>query len=98
MPLTASAKKALRAAKRKQVGNYRLRAAVKRAVDKLRKGANEAGDLAAAYTVLDRAAKRGVVHNNKAARLKSRLNKLVKTRLAKTKSAKPAAKKAGKKA
>ncbi|OGV93826.1 hypothetical protein A3B57_01470 [Microgenomates group bacterium RIFCSPLOWO2_01_FULL_47_10] len=80
MPLTSSAKKALRQSLRKQTNNYRIRLAVKKVVDTLRKGSNKAEDLSALYSTLDTAAKRGVIHTNKVDRLKSRLNKLVKGR------------------
>ncbi|MBI3495613.1 30S ribosomal protein S20 [Candidatus Berkelbacteria bacterium] len=72
MPNTKSAKKALRAARRKRAGNLRYQLSIKQLVKKAKTGKFDAGVLAAA---LDKAAKVGVIHRNKAARLKSRLMK-----------------------
>lgn len=80
MPLSTSAKKAMRQANRKQAQNYRVRFSVKKAIDLVRKGSNSPEDLASLYSSVDRAAKRGVIHTNKASRIKSRLTKLVKGR------------------
>ena len=74
MPLTTSAKKALRVSKRRRVVNLRrlraMRDVVKRA---------SAETLSAAYAVVDKALKGGVVHRNTAARKKSRLAKKFRT-------------------
>lgn len=79
MPITTGAKKALRASKRKQVFNVRRKGAMKDAVKSIQK-AIAAGDtktaeanLPAAYKAIDKAAKRGVIKENTAARKKSRL-------------------------
>jgi small subunit ribosomal protein S20 len=80
MPLTKSAKKALSVAKRRKLENDLVRARIKSAVKGVRLGVkNNAGDsaekLTLAYRKLDIAAKKKVIHKNKAARLKSRLTK-----------------------
>lgn len=80
MPLSTSAKKAMRQSAHKQAQNYRVRLKVKKAIDTVRKGSNESSDMSALYAAVDTAAKRGVIHTNKASRIKSRLNKLAKTR------------------
>jgi len=77
MPIIKSAKKKLKQDKRRAAVNrvYRnkVKTAVKEAREKKTKKAVEA-----AYKALDRAAKKKVIHKNKASRLKSRLVKLVK--------------------
>jgi small subunit ribosomal protein S20 len=77
MPITSSAKKALRSAARKRVFNTRRKIALKDAVKAARKtsGSKEevAKTLALAYKAIDKAAKRGVIKPNTAARKKSRL-------------------------
>jgi small subunit ribosomal protein S20 len=76
MPITLGAIRKQRADKRKAVVNTRVRNNVREAVAKMRKKPSKSG-LEIAFRNLDRAAKAGVVHENKAARLKSRLAKLL---------------------
>ncbi len=77
MPIIKSAKKALRGSKRKRAVNDRRRRTMRTAV----KTARQAGpavtpkDLSAAFQAIDKAAKRGVIKKNTAARKKSRLVK-----------------------
>lgn len=80
MPLTKSAKKALNVAKRRKLENDLIRARLKSAVKGVRLGVknktNDAAEkLTLAYRELDIAAKKKVIHKNKADRLKSRLTK-----------------------
>ncbi|MCX7623380.1 MAG: 30S ribosomal protein S20 [Thermomicrobium sp.] len=92
MPNTKSAAKALRRSERRRLRNRMWRSAARTFIKKARK-LMEAGDLEAAakaigdaISTLDRAAAKGVIHKNNAARRKSRLmkrfNALVKARLA----------------
>ena len=79
MPIIKSAKKKLKQDKYRTAVNkvYRskLRLALKQAkLIKTKKAVNEA------YRAIDRAAKKNIIHKNKAARLKSRLIKLVKSK------------------
>ncbi len=84
MPITKSAKKALRASKRKRVVNLRLTRTSHNAVKEVRElvlkkdiaGAKKA--LEAAQSALDKAVKRGTIKKNTAARKKSRLSALIK--------------------
>lgn len=76
MPITSSAKKALRGSKRKKVVNTRRKEGVKTATKAVTKSLS-AGDLSAAYKALDKAVKTGVLKKNTAARRKSRLAKLI---------------------
>lgn len=82
MPITKSAKKAIKVSARRKVENDLVRAKVKNAVKGLKsavtKNEGKAEDLLqAAYRELDLAAKKHVIHKNKASRLKSRLAKTV---------------------
>ncbi len=82
MPLTKSAKKALAVSKRRKLENDKIRARVKGATKGVRIGvksgaADNALKLQLAYRELDMAAKKKVIHKNKASRLKSRLAKAV---------------------
>ncbi len=82
MPVTKSAKKALKVANRRKKENDLIRAKVKSAVKSLRSGAGIKVEetkelLQKAYKELDLAAKKHVIHKNKASRLKSRLAKRV---------------------
>lgn len=72
MPITKSAKKALRVSQRKAVINRRIREKVRLALKTAREDLSKK-QIEKAYSVLDRAAKKNVIHKNKAARLKSRL-------------------------
>lgn len=74
MPNLENAKKALRVAARKRVLNDRRRRAMKVAVKSVKvTKSNE--DLSKAFQAIDKAAKRGVIKKNTAARKKSRLAK-----------------------
>jgi small subunit ribosomal protein S20 len=78
MPLIKSAKKRVRVSERKHAVNLLQRAGAKTAVrlatNATASGSDEAAKLASvAVSRLDRAAAKGVIHKNKAARLKSRL-------------------------
>ena len=75
MPILANAKKALRVSKKKALINRRTKSLVKTFVDKVIKEPSVAG-LAGAFSQLDRAVKKNVIHKNKAARIKSRLSKM----------------------
>ena len=82
MPIIKSAKKALRASERKREINDLTRSKIKSAVKGV-KAAARVNDkkidetLSKAYRELDLAAKKNVIHKNKASRLKSRLAKLI---------------------
>jgi small subunit ribosomal protein S20 len=79
MPVTNSAKKALRKDRSREVVNRQIRRRLKLALKEARqKPTPKVLDRAA--SVLDRAAKKRVIHPSKAARLKSRLSELAKKR------------------
>lgn len=79
MPITKGAEKAHRASLRKRVFNVRRKSEMNEIVKKMRKliaagSAKEAESmLPTAYKAIDKAAKRGVIKDNTAARKKSRL-------------------------
>jgi len=80
MPLTKSAKKALRTDRSRKVINdltrYKTKSALKTARLAVLAGGKEAkSKVDTAYRELDIAAKKNVIHQNKASRLKSRLAK-----------------------
>lgn len=91
MPVTKSAKRALRKSLRKKARNVKTREDYKKVLKTTRKTGT---GIEKAYSTLDRAAKKGVIHRRKAARLKSRLAKLIKPTAA-TKSKNVVAKTAG---
>jgi small subunit ribosomal protein S20 len=83
MPITTSAKKAIRVSKRKKVVNDRRTKAMKESIKKIEKTAKTDKAAAvklvpAAYAAIDKAAKRGVIKKNTASRKKSRITRLVK--------------------
>ena len=86
MPITKGAAKAHRASERKRVFNVRRKRAMNEAVKSVR-DALVKGDtklavemLPTAYKAIDKAAKRGVIKDNTAARKKSRLTKAIATK------------------
>ena len=78
MPLTKQAIKKVRQDKRKTIYNVRVKKTYKQAVAAFRKNPT-AKDISAVFSKLDKAAKTNIIHKNKAARLKSRLSKLIKS-------------------
>ncbi len=83
MPNTESAKRAMRKAERRRVKNKSQRSALKTMVKKVRTAAAGTDDTASKDALgvvikkLDQSAAKHLIHKNKAARLKSRLTKLV---------------------
>jgi small subunit ribosomal protein S20 len=79
MPITSSAKRAIRVAERKRVFNIRRMNAMKDSVKEFRKLVAEGKvveaekKLPSVYQAIDKAAKRGVIKKNTAARKKSRI-------------------------
>lgn len=75
MPVTQSAAKALRRDQHRAKVNQRIRRRLREALKQARQKPTPKA-LRVAASFLDRAAKKQVIHRNKAARLKSRLTKL----------------------
>jgi len=84
MPIITSAKKALRGSKRKRVFNLKRKETMKTAIKEVKKllvdkKPDEAKkSLSNAYQAIDKAAKRGIIKKNTAARKKSRLSAQIK--------------------
>ena len=84
MPITQSAKKALRGSKRKRVFNVRRKEAASDFIKKIRKLVAEKkiaeakAILPSAYQAIDKAAKIGYIKKNNASRKKSRISALIK--------------------
>jgi small subunit ribosomal protein S20 len=83
MPITTSAKKALRSSNRKRVVNLRRKKSVEVAVKNVKKlvtkGEEKASAVALslAYKALDKAAKSGLIKKNAASRKKARITALL---------------------
>lgn len=77
MPITKSALKALRKDKRKTAHNRPIKSRVKTALDALTQ-AKTPESLSSAFSAIDKAVKRKILHKNTAARLKSKASKLTK--------------------
>mgnify|MGYP003881433797 CR=1 FL=1 len=83
MPITQSAKKALRGSLRKKTTNDRRTKVMKDTIKKVEKLAKDKKDeakkmLPAAYAAIDKAMARGVIKRNNASRKKSRLSRITK--------------------
>ncbi len=83
MPITQSAKKAIRGSLRKKAFNDQRKKVMKEVIKKFEKTAKASkGEavkmLNTAFQAIDKAAKKGVIKKNNAARKKSRLSKLIK--------------------
>ncbi|NTU46578.1 30S ribosomal protein S20 [Candidatus Roizmanbacteria bacterium] len=79
MPNIQSAKKKVRKDVKKTARNDEQRLKVKKTVKKIvktPKTAKNAKELNGAYSTIDKAAKKKVIHKNKAARLKAKISKL----------------------
>ena len=83
MPQIESAKKAMRQARRHAIVNRAQRSALRTALKRVRSAATKqeaAQAYAAAVRLLDRSARKGLIHRNNAARNKSRLAAYIKTK------------------
>ncbi len=83
MPITKSAKKAIRVSSRKKASNDQRKRMMKEVIKKIEKTAKtdkaEAAKLLSnAYSIIDKTAKKGVIKKNNASRKKARLSRLIK--------------------
>lgn len=76
MPVTKTAKRALRGSKNKESVNKLIISRLEASVRAAEKGKTQ-DKVAKAVSLADRAAKKKVIHKNKAARIKSQLSKLL---------------------
>lgn len=75
MPVIKSAKKKLRQDRIREKANNKIRVLLRTAIKKATKRPLEK-NIQSAVKIIDKAAKKNIVHKNKAARLKSKLSKL----------------------
>lgn len=75
MPITKTAKRALRGSKRKKEINDRIRAKLEIAIRMAKRKKSKIA-ISDAFSAVDRAAKKNIIHKNKAARIKAQLSKL----------------------
>lgn len=76
MPIIKSANKKLRQDKKRTLRNKRLESLFKKMVKDAKKNPSKE-NLQKAASITDKAAKKNIIHKNKAARIKSSLSKLV---------------------
>ena len=76
MPILKNAKKALRVTKKKTQFNRQVKSRIKTNLDKVKKEAS-AENLSLAFSAIDKAKKKNILHANKAAHLKAQLSKLL---------------------
>jgi small subunit ribosomal protein S20 len=82
MPVTKTAKRALRSSKRKENLNRLLKSRLEVAIRLAKGGSKEKAK--EAISLADRAAKKKIIHKNKAARIKSSLSKYLPKKSSKT--------------
>jgi len=76
MPVTTTAKRALRGSKNKELTNKLIMGKLEVAV-RVAKKSKTVKKILTATSLADRAAKKKIIHKNKAARIKSQLSKLL---------------------
>lgn len=77
MPAIKSAKKKLRADKKRESANKKMEALINIFIKKAKKKPTPKS-IQEAFSVIDKGVKKNIIHKNKAARIKSRLSKLIK--------------------
>jgi small subunit ribosomal protein S20 len=97
MPISSSAKKSLRKSTKNRKANLSLRNKFKDIVKKFL-AKPEQGKVSEVQSILDKAVKKGILHKNKVARLKSQMSKKVGQEVVKKAVKKKTAKKSVKKA
>jgi small subunit ribosomal protein S20 len=75
MPVTKTAKRALRSSSKKRIVNKLISEKLEVAI-RLAKKTKSKKDISKAISLTDRASKKNVIHKNKASRIKGRLSKL----------------------
>ena len=75
MPNIKSAKKKLKQDAKRTKRNDGYRTKVKQSVKKMSKMKSTIENIKKAFSIIDKAAKKGAIHKNKAARLKSRISR-----------------------
>ncbi len=70
MPITKSAKKSLKVSRTKKIHNDKVKISLSKALNN-----TDEKNISQTFSMIDKAAKRGIIHKNKAARMKSALSK-----------------------
>lgn len=83
MPVTKTARRALKTSSRKTSINKIITSRVETAM-RIAKKTGKKTDLSNAYKELDRASKKKLIHKNKASRLKSRITKFINKKASKS--------------
>jgi len=76
MPITKSAKKKLKVDRKRESSNKRAEAFINLAIKKVQKKPSPEG-IKKAFRAIDKGVKKNIFHKNKAARIKSRLSKII---------------------
>ena len=77
MPVTKSARKKLRKDRKREIQNRKTEASLEKFIRDTKKSPS-VKKIEEAFSLIDRASKRNIIHKNKAGRLKSSLSKLIK--------------------
>ncbi len=85
MPITSSARKAVRQSRRKKAINSRTKKKFTLSIKSFEKSP-KTGELPTVYKIIDLATKKNLIHANKASRIKSRLSKLASAKITKPKT------------
>jgi len=75
MPVTKTAKRALRSSGRKQKVNSQVISSLEGSI-RVAERTKTAGDISQAFSFADRASKRNIIHKNKAGHIKSSLSRI----------------------
>ena len=76
MPAIKSAKKKLRVDKKRESANKKIKALVNISIKKAQRKPTPK-NIQEAFSIIDKGVKKNIIHKNKAARIKSRLSKLL---------------------
>ena len=76
MPVIRSAKKKLRVDRKRESANKKMRSLLELTIKKAQRKPTPSSTREA-FKIIDKSVKKGIIHKNKAARIKSRLSKLL---------------------
>ncbi len=77
MPNIQSAKKKVRKDRKRTARNQAIEKLLVKSLKAVHKKASDASAVGKAYAIIDKAAKKRIIHKNKAARLKSKVSRFV---------------------
>jgi len=80
MPVIRSAKKKLRVDRKRESSNKKIKALVNISIKKAQRKPTPKS-IQEAFSIIDKGVKKNIIHKNKAARIKSRLSKLIKRKV-----------------